>query len=250
MQRNKEKKMTDQRYTIVDAICAPHALAKVPNFTSDIVVARIANVLWPDLNDIILAYSKPLETPDLILVLETTQKWNLYQWIASRQVLVTLPPDNYTKSKCLVDGMLHSLSSDENHYARFVEQNGASAKEWYCYGRLHRDNDLPAHVHSCGYKAWYRYGSWHREGGGPAQIFQDGRRKWHLNGFQFVPKFVDGKLHWLRQKDGRYASPEEVALLSPPEPKPRPLAKPIRELGLLANRRPVPNEPVLSMMRC
>jgi hypothetical protein len=73
--------------------------------------------------------------------------------------------------------------------------------------QLHREDDLPALVHSFGFKYWYRHGKVHREGGpayisidciiwykdglyhrtdGPAVICYDGSCTWWQNGKRLV----------------------------------------------------------------
>ena len=38
-------------------------------------------------------------------------------------------------------------------------------KEWYCHGKLHRDNDLPAFISARGDKEWYQHGKRHPDNG-------------------------------------------------------------------------------------
>lgn len=53
---------------------------------------------------------------------------------------------------------------------------------WHKYGKLHRDNDLPARIHhKSGYKAWYKNGKLHRDNDLPAEI-DNFNKKWYRNG--------------------------------------------------------------------
>ena len=56
---------------------------------------------------------------------------------------------------------------------------------YYQNGEAHRDNDLPAIVHSDGTKHWQKNGKLHRENG-PALIFPNGDCIWHLKGILYT----------------------------------------------------------------
>lgn len=54
---------------------------------------------------------------------------------------------------------------------------------WRKNGKIHRDEDLPAIIHSDGTQAWYKMGKRHRDGDKPAIVAQKGRYKaWFKNG--------------------------------------------------------------------
>jgi hypothetical protein len=62
-------------------------------------------------------------------------------------------------------------------------------REWYKNGKLHRDEDKPAYIHtSTPYnhyrdtKRWYQNGALHREYGRPALISCGGIEKYYMNG--------------------------------------------------------------------
>ena len=69
----------------------------------------------------------------------------------------------------------------------YLLENGYGCKEWYQYGKLHRENDLPAVETSIGSMEWYLHGKLHRSNG-PAVEQVDGYKAWYLNGVQ-VPEF-------------------------------------------------------------
>jgi len=52
------------------------------------------------------------------------------------------------------------------------------AKHWYKNGQLHRDNDLPAIEKPNGGKEWYRNGKLHRDGGKPAVVYKNKVEYW------------------------------------------------------------------------
>ena len=54
-------------------------------------------------------------------------------------------------------------------------------KEWYCHGKLHRDNDLPAFISARGDKEWYQHGKRHPDNG-PAVVRKDGVCSWYRHG--------------------------------------------------------------------
>ncbi len=51
-------------------------------------------------------------------------------------------------------------------------------KEWYKQGKMHRDNDQPAHVESNGYSEWWFEGKPRRPSGGPNIVDYDGSQQW------------------------------------------------------------------------
>lgn len=54
--------------------------------------------------------------------------------------------------------------------------------QYFANGKKHRDNDLPAIVHSDGSQKWYQDGECHRDGDLPACVEADGTQEWYQNG--------------------------------------------------------------------
>ncbi len=133
--------------------------------------------LLPEIHDLILRYSKPLETPHLILVLnDNTKKWKTRQeWIASRRIYIYNPNDRILRES-RVDGILHRLSSEEHEAAEVCV---AGVRRWFYNNQLHRDNDLPAYVDGDKSEHWYRHGASHRDNDKPALIMHKGYAIFH-----------------------------------------------------------------------
>lgn len=75
-------------------------------------------------------------------------------------------------------GLFHRL----NGPARIIFGEDTSVqKEWWCRGQLHRDKDLPAIIHSNGYKEWWNYHKLHNAYG-PAIEHCNGNKEWFLCG--------------------------------------------------------------------
>lgn len=55
-------------------------------------------------------------------------------------------------------------------------------QKWYCMGKRHRENDLPAIICYNGGKSWFYNGHKHRENDLPATIFANGDKNWFCNG--------------------------------------------------------------------
>ena len=49
---------------------------------------------------------------------------------------------------------------------------------WFKYGKLHRDDDLPAIVYVTGDQVWYQDGKLHRDGNLPAYVSKKGNHLW------------------------------------------------------------------------
>jgi len=83
-------------------------------------------------------------------------------------------------------------------------------------GLLHRDNDLPAIVHSEGTKEWYQHGKVHRENDKPAKIFADGDQYWFINNELHrdngpaIIKYNGDSKHWYQR--GKYHRDDGPAL--------------------------------------
>jgi antitoxin component YwqK of YwqJK toxin-antitoxin module len=75
----------------------------------------------------------------------------------------------------------HQLHRD-NDLPAIIHSSGS--KYWYKNGELHRDNDLPAIILLNGYKAWYKNGKYHRDNDLPAVIYSNGDQHWYKNGKQ------------------------------------------------------------------
>ena len=59
------------------------------------------------------------------------------------------------------------------------------AKYWYCNGKQHRENDLPAIIDADGNKYWYYNGKQHRENNLPAIICSNGIKYWYYDGGRY-----------------------------------------------------------------
>lgn len=54
-------------------------------------------------------------------------------------------------------------------------------QNWYCMGKLHRKNDLPATIWKKGAKQWFNHGQCHRENDLPAYMDTNGDKAWWYN---------------------------------------------------------------------
>jgi hypothetical protein len=83
------------------------------------------------------------------------------------------------KSVCSVIKIVKEITIDELRAAstRYIKRQNGN-EEWYEYGELHRDGDLPAIVCDNGDMIWFRNGVRHRDGGLPAHIYAGGREWW------------------------------------------------------------------------
>ena len=76
-------------------------------------------------------------------------------------------------------------------------------RNWYKDGKLHRDNDLPAIIHSDGTRQWYKDGKLHRDYDEPAHIDSE-QKVWYKNGLAHrdnnLPAVInyDGTALWYR----------------------------------------------------
>ena len=77
--------------------------------------------------------------------------------------------------KTYANGVLHSFDEEPA-----VIWNGI--KEWYLFGQLHRDKDLPAVIYPNGTRIWYQQGKIHRDNDLPAVISYDDYKQWFYNG--------------------------------------------------------------------
>jgi hypothetical protein len=60
-------------------------------------------------------------------------------------------------------------------------KNIYGVKYWKKNNLIHRDNDLPAIIHSDGTQIWYQNGLKHRDNDLPAIIYSDGSQCWYQN---------------------------------------------------------------------
>lgn len=72
------------------------------------------------------------------------------------------------------DGCLHSFNDEPAKVYYDI-------KEWYCRGRLHRDNDKPARITEGGKMEYWVNGKRHRDLG-PAIVRSNGFDSWYKNG--------------------------------------------------------------------
>jgi len=73
----------------------------------------------------------------------------------------------------------------ENDLPAIIHSCGT--KSWYKNGKRHRDNDLPAVIREDGYNAWYKNGKRHRENDLPSRIWENGNKKWYSYG-EFIKR--------------------------------------------------------------
>lgn len=71
--------------------------------------------------------------------------------------------------------LLHSI---DDKPAKIINRE----KKWYCMGKLHRNNDLPAIIESDGSRYWYQHGEKHRENDLPTVILASGSQWWYQHG--------------------------------------------------------------------
>ena len=72
-------------------------------------------------------------------------------------------------------GQLHSFNDQP------ACMYGSDHKQWFQYGKLHRDGDKPA-GDIYGVLTWYKHGLKHRDGDKPAIICTNGDKYWFKNG--------------------------------------------------------------------
>jgi len=72
------------------------------------------------------------------------------------------------------------ILKEENDILELI--NYAETQFWYKNGQPHRDDDLPAVIHTSGRKEWWKDGYLHRDNDLPAIIYDDGRQEWYQNG--------------------------------------------------------------------
>lgn len=84
-----------------------------------------------------------------------------------------------------VNGVLHSINDKCAKKTPGLRPLTFSKEEWYRFGKLHRDNDLPAVCFADGTRDWYQFGQRHRDEDKPAIEDSFGCKEWY--------KF--GKLH-------------------------------------------------------
>lgn len=78
--------------------------------------------------------------------------------------------------------LLHSWKLNSNYYIKTINND---AYIYYCNGKIHRDDDLPAIVNKY-YNIWYKNGKIHRDTNNPAIIdFLYGRKSWYKNGKRY-----------------------------------------------------------------
>ena len=91
---------------------------------------------------------------------------HMYTWLGDRlHSYDDLPSDVY-RYHCLLDG---------------TPDTEPAGSIWHKYGLIHRENDLPAHVHDQCDEEWYCRGVKHRDSGGPA-VVGHGCRVWYHRG--------------------------------------------------------------------
>jgi hypothetical protein len=93
---------------------------------------------------------------------------------------------SYTDEKGTVRTVLFDLDGFELEHSdkdkpAVIYRDGT--KEWYVFGKRHRDNGLPAiEDPEEGEYSWYSNGHLHRDGGLPAVVLNGDRSQWWVNG--------------------------------------------------------------------
>ena len=75
-------------------------------------------------------------------------------------------------------GYLHSFNDEP----AIIIPGSFDCKEWYRFGKRHRDHDKPALIYSDGSKQWWVNGKCHRDHDQPAIIWAFGTKEWWVNG--------------------------------------------------------------------
>jgi hypothetical protein len=88
----------------------------------------------------------------------------------------------YPYVKCMFANMVHSINDhpaiilfNKNHSATicidYIKYTASDirSRSWYKYGKMHRDDDLPAYTNQF-FTKWYQYGNIHRDNDRPAII--------------------------------------------------------------------------------
>ena len=88
-------------------------------------------------------------------------------------------------------------------FAIYTKEIRQKYNAWYRYGKLHRDNDLPAIIHTNGSKEWYQNGLSHRNNL-PAVEYASGEKEWYkhdyLHSFNDQPAIIhaNGDKRWYK----------------------------------------------------
>ncbi len=103
---------------------------------------------------------------------------------------------NDKKQEWFKDGVLHR----DDDLPAVIHSDGT--QEWRQHGKLHRDGDKPAYVRADGTREWWQHGKFHREADSPAVIYSNGTREWYKNGNKHrdnaLPAvfYADGSREW------------------------------------------------------
>jgi hypothetical protein len=130
------------------------------------------NKINSDIASIILAYAGYFQWGKFFEVIYPGSRQQCYNMnICSKKEFIKL--FNYDKLEYKLFGKLHR----ENDLPAVERGNGT--KYWSYNGKLHRENDKPAMIYASGAKYWYWHGKLHRTDDKPAMISASGAKYWY-----------------------------------------------------------------------
>ncbi len=119
----------------------------------------------PVIGDLILAYSKPKDTPDAIYAMTNSRGLcNTIDWMRSRIVWQDASAEDCSFKLATLDGKVHSPTDEDRDFAAI---SATGSKFWLKWGKLHRGGDLPACITT------NKKASWHTDGEETRSIFDD-----------------------------------------------------------------------------
>ncbi len=119
----------------------------------------------PDIGDLILAFSTPKDTPDVIYAVTNSQGLcNTVDWMRSR-IVRSNPNVLFFFTFMTLDGDLHSPTDEDRDVAKTCSDG---LKMWYKWNELHRGGNLPAVINHKYKMAW-----WFINGKETRSIFDD-----------------------------------------------------------------------------
>jgi len=150
----------------------------VPDDRSCSSVHHIWNNIYLTNRDIYsyVSYVSLARTYNLIYTLIKTDNLKLFNYPYTTVPLISAGNIKFYKLNYDIELIL----KEENNLLETISASGTQL--WYKYGKLHRDNDLPAVTCENGSKFWFKDGESHRDNNLPAMIYSDGSQSWYQNG--------------------------------------------------------------------
>lgn len=167
------------------------------------------------LQELLLDYLSPLDTPHGILILNHSKCKTIIEWTKSRQIKTSYEQnwadgDTITSFFVTVDGVYHCIDGPARceTWKKADNNEPTIVERWIQCGKLHRENG-PALINTrVGIEEWYFKGLLHRSDGGPAIVTKE-VQEWYFNGkrhrvggyaYIYLPTnsrqwFFDGEYH-------------------------------------------------------